>query len=73
MRDIKYSCDSCGKIIDGKAIDNIAGGGTLCVLNYEGSLYHNQVPQNGWHYHYSCFCKVVRAINALNLSAGASE
>lgn len=55
MREVKTTCDVCGEIIGDRE--------TPCALYFQSSLGHNQVPVNGWDFHYRCFSKVLRAIN----------
>lgn len=67
-----YTCDDCKKVIDGTCPSPIqimgggklsmAGGGELCTLSYSGSMGHNGFISDK-HYHYQCFCEVVRRIN----------
>ena len=69
-KEVKYICDKCGLLIDGNTTPEIggmriAGGGELCILTYEGLMGHNKVPMDGWHFHYYCFCEIVRKINEL--------
>lgn len=55
MIEVKTTCDLCKLAI--KLADR-------CTLQYSGIMGHNQVPLSGWHFHYSCFCKIVAAILA---------
>lgn len=49
------TCDKCGQEIKD----------SVCTLLYDGLLGHNQVPPNGWQFHYNCFCVVVNAIRGV--------
>lgn len=76
MKKETYTCDECKKIIDGTApfpaqvvgggTSIIAGGGELCTLSYMGVMGHNGFP-NDKHYHYQCFCKIVRRISRVEV------
>jgi hypothetical protein len=64
------TCDRCGLLIEplDDAFDGarIAGGGSLIALQRtNGGLYHNQVPPDGWHFHYLCFGTVVEALSKI--------
>lgn len=61
MKEVKITCDKCKLSIE--PLDkSFAGHSSLSVLHYSGQLGHNQVPSDGWHFHYSCFCEIVSAI-----------
>lgn len=67
MIKVDYTCDWCNGVIDGKSTPEtgdikIAGGGELCVLSYNGRMGHNGFYGDK-HYHYVCFCEVVRLLN----------
>ena len=66
MKKEEYTCDWCNMIIDGdtrpEKFKFMAGGGELCILSYGGRMGHNGF-YNDKHYHYGCFCEVVRLIN----------
>lgn len=54
MKQTTYTCDECADTIDERS-------GELCVLKYEGMMGHNKFISDK-HYHYHCFCTVVRRI-----------
>lgn len=67
MKNTVIACDKCGLTIEplDSAFDTqrVAGGGSLATLaRIGGGMGHNQVPFDGWHFHYLCFCDVVEAI-----------
>lgn len=69
MRTTTIICDRCGLSIEplDPAFDRqrVAGGGSLASLGRtSGGVGHNQVPYDGWDFHYLCFCVVVSAIVA---------
>lgn len=67
MKKVEYTCDKCGKTINGKGIEGsyMAGSGELCTLIYQGSMGHNKFSTDK-HYHYECFCEIVSLINSSN-------
>ena len=67
MKTITYVCDECRLAIDGSTTPEtgnirMAGGIELCELKYIGVIGHNRFPNEGLHYHYICFCKIVDRI-----------
>lgn len=71
MKEEIYTCNECGLIIDSVTTppqedESMAGGGELCSLSYRGIMGHNGFISDK-HYHYFCFCEVVRRINKMNL------
>lgn len=66
MKETKYICDYCKK-------DITPATGSLAILYYQGQLGHNQVPSEGWQYHYPCFSKLVVLINQFNSSLKVDE
>lgn len=69
MKQVQITCDRCGLSIEpldsAYNAQRAAGGGSLVVLERtNGGMGHNQVPLNGWHFHYLCFCDVVTAIRS---------
>lgn len=74
MKEVKYTCDKCKLVIDGSTTPEnqeisrmrILGGGELCTLVYSGIMGHNEVPVDGWHFHYFCFLSIPTILNNLN-------
>lgn len=67
MKKEEYFCDWCNLAIDGSLTPEtgglkMAGGGELCILSYNGIMGHNKFYTDK-HYHYVCFCEVVRLLN----------
>jgi hypothetical protein len=51
---------------DAFADARVAGGGSLITLQRTNDgLYYNQVPFDGWHFHYLCFGTVVEALSKI--------
>lgn len=55
------TCDKCGLSIEPRD-EMYRGVGEMVTLYYNSMLGHNQVPLNGWQFHYSCFSVVVAAV-----------
>ena len=67
MRETKFTCDKCKLSIEpldpAFKTHNVAAAGSLVTLaRVSGGMYHNQVPHEGWDFHYLCFSEVVTAI-----------
>lgn len=78
MRNTRTVCDKCGlsvEPLDTKFnTQHVAGGGSLVVLaRTNGGMGHNQVPLDGWHFHYLCFCEVVKAITGVLVAVEGGE
>lgn len=68
MKKTYYTCDWCKVIIDGELTpgnSKIVGGGELCILSYQGNMGHTEFYSDK-HYHYVCFCEVVKLLNKEN-------
>lgn len=52
MKTVTITCDKCGEPIKD----------SVCGLVYTGPLGHNQIPTEGWHFHYKCLSQVVDVI-----------
>lgn len=62
MRKVTITCDKCKLLIEPLDSNFQGSGNSLSVLSYNGLLGHNQVPSDGWHFHYACLCEIVLAI-----------
>lgn len=67
MKEVRITCDKCKLSIEplSEKFDgqHMLGAETLVTLARVGGGWgHNQVPVDGWHFHYLCFHSVVNAI-----------